>query len=385
MTKNKKYNNGQYFTSNEYLKENVYKLIRNNSNIILEPSMGRGDLVDYIMKRKDIKFDLYEIDKTIKLLDTINKNNVIYGDFLKLSINKKYDTIIGNPPYIRTKKGNLYLDFIEKCYELLNNNGELIFIVPSDFLKLTSSKYIINKMIKNGTFTDIIHPNIETLFKNAYIDIIIFRYCKNNNLSNEIIVNNEKKYLINTDGILTFLNINNNNNLKFSDYFNIYVGMVSGKENVFKNEKLGNINILNGKNNINKYILIKKYPTNNEELNKYLLLHKNELINRKIRKFNNNNWFEWGALRNYKIITENIGKKCIYIYNMSRQRNICFKGTVQYFGGNLLIMIPKKNIDINKIIKYINSDDFKNNYLYSGRFKIGHKQLCNALFNIPSN
>tara|TARA_B110000037_G_scaffold195700_1_gene232294 strand:+ start:363 stop:1259 length:897 start_codon:yes stop_codon:yes gene_type:complete len=291
------HNKGQYFTTNLILKKNIYKLILNNPKIILEPSVGQGDLVDYVLKQnKTIKFDLYELDETIELIKSINKKDIIYGDFLKQIIDSKYDTIIGNPPYIKTKKGNLYIDFIEKCYNLLNKNGELIFIVPSDFIKLTSSTKIINIMMKNGTFTHIFHPNNEKLFKNASIDVIIFRYCKNNKLSNKIYYNNTEKYLINTNGILT-LSINNDikNYKTFNDYFEIYVGMVSGKEKVFKNEKFGNINILNKKDKINKYILINTFPTNNNELNEHMLKNKSELIKRKIKKFNEKNWFKWGC------------------------------------------------------------------------------------------
>lgn len=379
------YKKGQYFTTNIMLKENIYKLILNSPKLILEPSSGRGDLVDFIKKKNNkIKFHLYEIDSNIKLLNNINKKDIVYGDFLKQDIKIKYNTIIGNPPYIKTKKGNMYIDFIEKCYNLLNFNGELIFIVPTDFLKLSSSCKIINIMINNGTFTHIFHPNNEKLFKNASIDVIIFRYCKNNNLSNKIYYNNVQKYLINTNGILTFSNNNNNNYKLFSEYFDIYVGMVTGKEKVFKNEKFGNINILNKKNLINKYILIDDFPTNNDELNKYMLNNKSELINRKIKKFNENNWFEWGALRNYKSIKKNINKKCIYIHNLTRNKEVCFESNVQFFGGNLIIMIPKKKINLSKLVNYINSDLFKSNYMYSKRFKIGHKQLQNCNF-IPSH
>ena len=178
---------GQYFTTNLYLKECVFTLIKNNPRTILEPSMGQGDLVDYVShKNNNYNFDLFEIDKTIIPLKSINEKNIHYCDFLTCNIKNTYDTIIGNPPYVKTKKGNLYIDFINKCYHLLNNNGELIFIVPSDFIKLTSSGKIINKMMKNGTFTHIIHPNNESLFKNASIDIIIFRYCKNNSLPKKL-------------------------------------------------------------------------------------------------------------------------------------------------------------------------------------------------------
>ena len=50
--KEKKHEKGQYFTTNTFLKENVYKLIKNNPSIILEPSIGQGDLIDYIKKKK---------------------------------------------------------------------------------------------------------------------------------------------------------------------------------------------------------------------------------------------------------------------------------------------------------------------------------------------
>ena len=39
---------GQYFTKNEILQDIVYKLILNSPNKILEPSVGRGDLVNYV-------------------------------------------------------------------------------------------------------------------------------------------------------------------------------------------------------------------------------------------------------------------------------------------------------------------------------------------------
>tara|TARA_B110001452_G_C15220958_1_gene423298 strand:- start:921 stop:2081 length:1161 start_codon:yes stop_codon:yes gene_type:complete len=373
---------GQYFTSNKYLQKSVCELIRNNSKIILEPSVGRGDLVDYVLQQnKNIKFDLFEIDEKINILESIKNIEITYGDFLLQNIDKTYDTIIGNPPYIKKTKGNIYLEFIDKCYNLLNNDGELIFIVPSDFIKLTSSGNLINKMMDNGTFTDIIHPNDENLFENANIDVIIFRYCKNKLLPKKININNEIKYLINSNGILTFSDTKINSSITFKDYFDIYVGMVTGKETIFKNNKYGHFKLLNKKNKVDNYILINKFPTENDELNSYMLENKNELFLRKMKKFSEKNWFEWGALRNYKTITNNLAKDCLYVSTLSRDKQICFCDKVQYFGGSLIIMIPKKDVDLKKMEHYINSDNFKKNYMYSGRFKIGHKQLSEALFS----
>ena len=371
---------GQYFTTNEILKEGVLNLIYNNPDVILEPSIGQGDLVEYISKNMEVKFDKYEIDNKIKLLDSLNKDDVIYCDFLMEKISKKYDTIVGNPPFVKRKGGNLYIDFIKKCYNLLNDNGELIFIVPSEFMKLTCASNIINEMLDNGMITDIIHPNNENLFKNASIDVIIFRYCKNKKLENKVLMNNEEKYLMNTNGIITFTDLNINSRNIMHDYFSIYVGMVTGKEDVLKNEKYGNINLLNGKDKIDKYIFINEFPTENIELNEYMLSNKDELISRRIRSFNDKNWFEWGAPRNYSSVEKNKGKMGIYIYTLTRRDEVAFIDKVQHFGGGLILLIPKKEINLKTLVDYLNSKDLKKNYMYSGRFKIGHKQVSNILF-----
>lgn len=370
---------GQYFTTNIELQQKVFEFILNNPLNILEPSIGRGDLILYINnKNPNIKFDMYEIDNTIILLDGINKDKVIYTDFILEDIHKKYISIIGNPPYIKTKKSNLYIDFIHKCYNLLEDNGELIFIVPSDFFKLTSSSKLLNVMMENGTFTHIYYPNNEKMFENASIDIIIFRYYKNKSIEKKILYNDKIKFIINSNGIITFEDEKTNNNIIFEDYFNIYVGLVSGKEEIYKNKELGNIDLLNGEDKIDKYIYIDKYPCENDKINNYLLENKKILIERKIRKFNDNNWFEWGAPRNITTIKNNIGKDCIYIYNLTRKTKIAFLGKVNYFGGGLIILIPKKDCDLTNIISYLNSNTFKQNFLYSGRFKIGHRQISNS-------
>jgi len=379
-----KHNLGQYFTTHIELKEKVYEFIINKPSIILEPSMGQGDLITFIADKKpSITFDMYEIDPTIKLLDKIQKEKVVYGDFMKEKITKAYKTIIGNPPYVRTTKGNLYIDFTEKCYNLLEDNGELIFIVPSDFLKLTSASKLLNIMMLNGTFTHIFHPHNEKMFENASIDVIVFRYCKNGSIEKTVLYNNKLLYITNSNGLITFGEEENNNSFMFQDYFDIYVGLVSGKERVYKNEELGNIEVLNGVCKVDKYIYIENYPCENEKINEYLLQYKKELTERGIRKFNETNWFQWGAPRNISAINANIGKDCIYINTITRQSNVAFVGKVQYFGGGLIMLKPKKECNLNKLVSYINSNTFKENFMYSGRFKIGHRSLSNSF--IPND
>ena len=265
---------GQYFTKDSTLKNKVLELVMNNPDIILEPSVGQGDLVQVVHASNDkIQFDMYEIDTTIKMLDGI-PNNVVYGDFMEVDFQKKYKTIIGNPPFVRTKTGNLYIDFIEKCYDLLEDDGELIFIIPSDFFKLTSASKLLDQMFSNGTFTHIYHPHNEKLFENASIDVLVFRYCKNDQHSKEVLYNDELLHIVNNEGLITFKKQSNSTSVSFKDYFDIHVGLVTGKESVYKSKEHGNIELLNAEDKVERYIYIEEFPSNNEKLNNYLLSYK---------------------------------------------------------------------------------------------------------------
>jgi adenine-specific DNA-methyltransferase len=376
---------GQYFTKSKLLQEKVYSFILNKPNEILEPSVGRGDLVQYVNCRSsNIKFDMYEIDDKIKDF-LVDKKEIKFGDFLVQKIDKKYITIIGNPPYVRTKKGNLYIDFIKKCYSLLEDNGELIFIIPSDFFKLTCTAKILVNMLNDGAFTHIFHPHNENLFEGATIDIIIIRYCKNKTLEKKVNYNDKLMYILNNDGFVTFSedNIKKNNIKRVSDYFDVYVGFVTGRDDVFQNDCLGNINVLWSRNKIKKFILINKFPSQDKKINQYLLKNKDKLINRKIRKFNENNWYQWGGLRNIACVEKNKNKPCIYLRNMSRSSEIAFEGTVDYFGPGLFMLLPKNsNVNLSDATKYFNTQKFKQDFIYSGRFKIGHKQLHKSVINM---
>lgn len=93
---------------------------------------------------------------------------------------------------------------------------------------------------------------------------MIFRYCKRkyfNDLENKKVQFNEKLlFLNNSNGMITFNEQINNNIDILKNHFDIYIGIVSGLDEVFKNEVLGNINVICDENKIQKFILIEKYP-----------------------------------------------------------------------------------------------------------------------------
>jgi adenine-specific DNA-methyltransferase len=372
---------GQYFTISDELQTFVFDNVKYKSCLLLEPSFGAGHLLTKFKEyNDDYPIVCYELDTTIKPIITFNTfQTPIYGDFTKQTITQKFKTIIGNPPYVKQSTGNLYIKFIEMCYDYLDENGEIIFIVPSDFIKLTSASSIIDKMTENGSFTNFLFPHNEKLFEGANIDVVVFRYEKG--LTNaKSIVNGKEVFCNVNNGIITFSDSIITGSL-IADMFNVYVGLVSGRDEIYR-VPFGNIDILNDKDRVEKYIFTESFPTHNSQIDAHLQIHKMELLDRKIKKFSENNWFEWGAPRNISSIKKCWNNPCIYIRNMTRKKDVAFSGNVQYFGGALLCLVPKSSmteIEINNVIQYMNSTPFQKDYMYAGRFKIGHKQICNAM------
>lgn len=386
ITKKTREELGQYFTTSDILKNKVVEFLQNNPSELLEPSVGQGDLVVAVKKKiPDAKFDMFEIDESVAVLAGVSRNDIVFRDFLAENITKKYRSIVGNPPYVKTQSGNLYIDFVRKCLGLLENNGELIFIVPADFLKLTSASDLLDEMMLNGHITDIFHPDDEKLFSDASINVIVFRYVKtvpNLAVGQAVtIYNEEKMFLNNSNGMITFSKDQKKDQIAISELFDVFVGIVSGKDSVFKNAQFGNIDVLSSEHKTDKFILVDKFPTESKELNDYLLTKKTDLLARKIRKFSDKNWFEWGALRNISAIRRLLGQPCIFISNLTRREKIAFRSECQYFGGSLIMLAPKNNVQENSlenIADYFNSLEFKKNFMFSGRFKIGHRQIQNS-------
>jgi adenine-specific DNA-methyltransferase len=372
---------GQYFTISDDLQQFVFDKVKHKGSLILEPSFGAGHLLKKFKEANaDYPIICYELDSTITPTISFNAHQtIIYGDFTTQLITQKFKTIVGNPPYVKQSTGNLYIKFIELCFGLLDADGEMIFIVPSDFIKLTSASSLIDAMIKEGSFTDFLFPHDEKLFENASIDVVVFRYEKG--CMTKMAVVNEKEVFCNVNkGIITFSDSEVHGS-PIDSQFNVYVGLVSGRDEIYR-VPFGNIDILNDKDRVEKYIFTESFPTENATIDTHLQSHKAELLERKIKKFSEKNWFEWGAPRNISSIQKFMGKPCIYIRNMTRNKEVAFIGQVQYFGGSLLCLVPKNNMtesELQKVIQHINSTTFQKDYMYAGRFKIGHKQISTAI------
>jgi adenine-specific DNA-methyltransferase len=123
-------------------------------------------------------------------------------------------------------------------------------------------------------------------------------------------------------------------------------------------------------------VLVEDISKTDAGVRDYLMSHKSKLMKRKIRKFDENNWFEWGALRNIGVVRALTGKPCVYVKTLTRKEIVCFSGYVVMFSSTLLCVIPKTEMErksIELLVNLINST--RNNYVLGGRYKMGHHQL----------
>ena len=157
---------GQYFTPKSIRELLLSKLPKKDNADILDPACGSGEFL--LSCKKYFKNPIlygFDIDKKlINIASKLVKNASIKNfDFLNIDINKKkYDYIIGNPPYFELKlneeikkkyfdiiKGrvNIFSLFIKTGLDLLKDGGYLAYVVPPSmnngayFSKLR--KYII--------------------------------------------------------------------------------------------------------------------------------------------------------------------------------------------------------------------------------------------------
>lgn len=368
-----KENLGQVFSNGSLV--NLLLNLRKNKGNVLEPSCGEGNILDRIPNCVGI-----EIDDSL-----VHKENVEYMDFFDYSIDNKFDSIIGNPPYVRyqdiidttksklnldlfNKRSNLYLFFIEKCIKHLKDNGELIFVVPREFFRSASAKKLNKWLYQIGTITDAIDLGDDIFFDTATPNCVVFRY-ELGNLNRESAYNGNKCIFKELGGQLLFLK--QDYKIKFSDLFIVRVGGSSGAKHIFEN-KNGNIDIVYSGTHINGDLKRVFYNCKSD----YLLPYKDELMSRKMRNFDETNWYKWG--RNFYEGDE----FRVYVNYRTRHSNPFFYNSCKYYDGAIFGIFPKFKVDesdIEVLLKDLNSVDWaEQGFMCGSRYLFSHTSLSNC-------
>ena len=360
-------NLGQVFTPDRVVKDMVN--LRMNKGTILEPSAGDGAFMGIP--------GIVGIDIDGRLAG----RKVRHMDFFDLPTTRKFDTIIGNPPYVRyqdirpstkvklhnkfDRRTNLYIFFIDKCLDHLASGGELIFITPRDFIKTTNAVKLNQRLYDEGTITHFDDLGDAHVFDGATPNCAIWRFEKDN-MTHRL---DDGRYFRLEAGNIVFSRKTGKGGVPVSDLFEVKVGAVSGLDEAFVCNTHGRNFVCSKTKATGRY--------RNMVFNKAckcIRKNKGKLLKRRIKKFTESNWYEWGrahCIRN--------GKR-IYVNTKTRDPHPFFVSDVEDYDGSILALFPHRRINLNKACSMLNEVDWDDSgFVCDGRFIFSQKSLESAI------
>lgn len=342
---------GQVFTSEKIANYMVSKFTLENDARILEPCFGAGVFLEACKKRGYVSLVGYEIDKELfaSVKGKYPEYSLYCRDFLSLEPTEKYDGIIMNPPYVRQEKiddlfplgitknklrkntifkelpstANLYMYFLIKALDLLKDNGQLIVIFPSSWMRARNGSKFEKLLLASSVVTEEIHVRGEVFEKDVLVDVIILKIVKQKQKS----ITKKISFMEMSNGnIVEKEQFNDELSLclqtPFESYSTIRRGLTTGWNKMFINPK-----IPDKKNNtfLKKIIStpksIKGYDTYSSTSDNVLILQKGDVIEEDIRDY----------IHSFELLLEK-EKKPKVLYNKKQHSDEWY--TLKPFDGN---------------------------------------------------
>lgn len=303
-------------------------------------------------------------------------------DFFALPLDEKYETIIGNPPYVRQQdipaetlarldstlfdgRSNLYLYFIEKAVRHLRRGGELIFIVPREFAKLTAARKLNAFLYEEGDITDFIELGDARIFGSHNPNCAIFRFERGRH---ERRLSDGRHFAL-VDGQLMFLR--GDYQMPLSELFDVKVGAVSGADEVFEHPE-GNAEFVCSKTiddgQTRRMIFGAIHPQ--------LEARKDKLLARRVRPFDESNWWHWGRLHHQSEAPR------IYVNCKTRRPRPFFLHDCPNYDGSVLALFPRiPGLDLALAADMLNDqvDWAELGFICDGRYLFTQRTLQNCL------
>lgn len=346
----------------------------------LEPSCGDGAFSRRIPGCVAIEFDGRVAPAGAQVMD-----------FFAYPDSEQFDTVIGNPPYVRfqdigdaTKRlldgtlfdarSNLALFFIEKAVRHLKPGGELVFIVPREFIKLTAARRLNRRLFELGTITHWIETGDHRIFDGAVPNCAIFRFELGNftrkTLYREWSGEWQTRRFVEMDGQLIFSSTELS--VPLASLFMVKVGAVSGADAVFEHRR-GNMEFVYSKTidtgETRRMLYNVRHPS--------LKRHKAKLLARRVRHFDETNWWMWG-----RAFHDAPGQPRIYVNGRTRRPAPFFTHDCEAYDGAILALFPKvEGMDIARAIELLNTAVpwAELGFVVDGRFLFTQRSLASLL------
>lgn len=368
--------------------------LRRNRGRVLEPSAGDGAFSGRLPGCVAVEADPGHAPP-----------GALVMDFFAYPESERFQTVIGNPPYVRCQdirpqtsalldsdlfdgRSNLYLFFIEKAIRHLEPGGELIFITPRDFLKATSAVRLNRWLYQQGTITDAIELGDSRIFDGAVPNCLIWRFQRGDfsrrtrhaELGNASDLAESlatppwrERHFMEVGGHLLFTRAAYP--LHVSDLFSVKVGAVSGADDLYGALGIANRDFVCSRTATTGRTrpMLWQAPGSTEP-HPALLPHKERLIGRRIRPFNEGNWWQWG-----RACPETDAPR-LYVNQKTRRGSPFFLHPCPYFDGSILALFPLlAGADLAALCAAMNAVDWAElGFVCDGRFIFSQRSLQHA-------
>ncbi len=240
---------GSYYTPNflaNFIANRVISSFHYEDLQILEPSVGDGAFVSEFKEIRNKNISLTALDINSKELDKAkdkwdNTDKFLNIDFLDYTTDQRYSAIIGNPPYIKKnlitednlekiKKihfdeklsensvNNIWTSFLIKSCTLLDQDGIIAFVLPSELLQVNYAKEIREFLRRKFDRVEIFTFN-DLMFECKGQDTIVLIGYINHEEKGQFFTNiDSAERLINSDFILSKNEILVENDTKWSHH-----------------------------------------------------------------------------------------------------------------------------------------------------------------------